>query len=101
VKVLPLQEACSGFLVAAYDSKSCPNASHDMYTGKNQPTKEKESRNRNSDAAFGTVFKINKCFQKTSRKVRFEYKIYLRMCTKYYFNYIALKKYLFGDKTPL
>jgi hypothetical protein len=72
VQVLPLQEACSGFLVAAYDSKSCPKAGHDMYTGKNQPTKEKESRNRNSDAASGTIFRIKKCFQKTSRKVRLE-----------------------------
>jgi hypothetical protein len=42
------------------------------YTGKNQPTKEKESRNRNSNAASGTIFRINKCFKKTSRKVRFE-----------------------------
>jgi hypothetical protein len=34
------------------------------YTGENRPTKEKDSQNRNFDAAFATVFGNSKCFQK-------------------------------------
>jgi hypothetical protein len=32
------------------------------YNGENQPMKEKESQNRNSDAAFVTAFRISKGF---------------------------------------
>ncbi len=53
---VPLQEACSGFLIAACDSKSYLKAAHDpencsvnrpwMYTGENGPMWGKESQNR-------------------------------------------------------
>jgi hypothetical protein len=34
-----------------------------MYTEENLPTAAKESRNKNSDAAFGTIFGISNSFQ--------------------------------------
>jgi len=41
-----------------------PKVAYDMYIVhlRNQPMTEKDSRNENFDAAFGTAFRINKCF---------------------------------------
>jgi hypothetical protein len=36
--------------------KIIPSANCDKYTGENQPMREKESRNRKYDAAFGIIF---------------------------------------------
>ncbi len=38
--------------------KHVPKAGFDMYSGENQPMIEKESLERNSDAAFRTIFRI-------------------------------------------
>jgi hypothetical protein len=65
-------EACSVFQVAAYDwlrkspviLKIVPKAGYDMYTREDLPMTAKESRNRNSEAAFGTIFRTSKCVQK-------------------------------------
>jgi hypothetical protein len=50
--------------------KIVPSVSCDEYTGENGPMPEKESRNRNSDAAFGTIFRTSKCFQKKQAEAR-------------------------------
>ncbi len=49
--------------------KVFPKAGYGMYTVENWPVKEKESKNRNSDAAFKTVFKISEYFQKSNQKL--------------------------------
>jgi hypothetical protein len=38
-----------------------------MYNGENSPLTAKESRNRNSDAAFGTIFRIRTFFKEARR----------------------------------
>jgi hypothetical protein len=38
-----------------------------MYTEENRPVTEKESHNKNSDAAFRTIFRISSVFKGTSR----------------------------------
>jgi hypothetical protein len=54
---------------AACDSKIVLEASTlYMYTVKNQQMVVKESRSRNSGAAFATFFRLSKCFE--SRKQR-------------------------------
>jgi hypothetical protein len=40
-----------------------------MYTGKNRPMRATESQNRNRDAAFKTIFRISKGFQKSKQKL--------------------------------
>jgi hypothetical protein len=40
---------------AAGDPENCYEADGDMYTGENRPVQAQESRNRNSNAAFGTI----------------------------------------------
>ncbi len=68
----PLQKACSGFPIAACDSKSCSVSRLWSWKLFRKPamnecwrklTNEREGK-QNSDAAVGTVFRINKCFQK-------------------------------------
>jgi hypothetical protein len=65
----PLQRSCCGIEKAAMNQKFVqkphvilkivPKAGCDMYTIANLPMREKEIRNKNSDAAFGTVFRIS------------------------------------------
>jgi hypothetical protein len=65
-----LHGACSDFSKAACDSKTCSKAACHLENAtmnaldKIDKMNSKESRNRNSDAAFGTIFRIKKCFQK-------------------------------------
>ncbi len=42
---------------------------YDMYTGENRPMTVKEISNRNSDAAFGTIFRISNRFKEASRNL--------------------------------
>jgi hypothetical protein len=40
-----------------------------MYNGENSPLTAKESRNTNSDAAFGTIFRIRNCSQRSKKRL--------------------------------
>jgi hypothetical protein len=75
----PLQKVCSGFQIAACDSKRLfrkppmilkivPKAGHHMELEMIDPG-QKESRNRNYYAAFGTIFKIGKCFRRIKHTI--------------------------------
>jgi hypothetical protein len=50
---------------AACASKIVPKAGYDMYTGEIRPMNAKESQNINTYTAFGTIFRIIKCFQRS------------------------------------
>ncbi len=60
-----LQEPCSGFQVAtSVTLKVVPKSACDLdnysKSGENWPMTSKESRNKNSDAAFRTIFRFSK-----------------------------------------
>ncbi len=42
--------------------KIVPKAGYDMDSAENRPMVARKSQNRNSEAAFGTIFRISKCF---------------------------------------
>jgi hypothetical protein len=46
-----------------------PKGAYDIYIGENLPIRERERRNINSGAAFGTMFRIKKCFHEASKTV--------------------------------
>ncbi len=121
----PLQETCSGFQVVACYAKCCsesrlllkkfPKAGYDLYSnrtlhGENYSMIAKESRNRNSDAAFGTVFRIRNCFQRSKERLKniflfhraaWKYKNHLRKYKKYWVNLIGFKKYSSPKRLPM
>ncbi len=47
--------------------KIVPKAGYDMYTREDRPMTAKESRNRNSEAAFGTSSELVSVFKEASR----------------------------------
>jgi hypothetical protein len=54
---------------AACDFEIVLKAGPVMHTRKNRPKTAKESLNRNSDAACGTIFRISNCFQGSKQKL--------------------------------
>jgi hypothetical protein len=49
--------------------KIVPLAGYDMYTGENRPMTAKESRNRNSDAAFEQSLELVSVFKEASKNL--------------------------------
>jgi hypothetical protein len=45
-----------------------------MYTGKNRPVRKPEQK---FDAAFGTIFRISKCFQRSKQKLHIPFSLEL------------------------
>jgi hypothetical protein len=78
----PLQRACSGFLTAACAFKSCsetpvilkivPKAGYEC-TLEESTNESKGKPVQKFDAAFGTTFKISKCFQRSKQKLHTGY----------------------------
>jgi hypothetical protein len=81
----PFEEACHGFQIAACGSNSCSGSlcvpekcsesqlinlhNCTMYTaGENRSVTDKKKSDGNSNAAFGTSFRIRKCLNEASRK---------------------------------
>jgi hypothetical protein len=53
----------------AWDFEIVLKAGYVMHTRKNRPKTAKESLNRNSDAAYGTILRISNCFQGSKQKL--------------------------------
>jgi hypothetical protein len=59
---------------STHDPEIVPKTGFDMsllYTGKNWPMREKESRNRNSDDLSRTILRTSKYFQILKQKLNF------------------------------
>jgi hypothetical protein len=71
----PLQRVCSDLLIAACVSKSCSEPKKlfrepAITVHKRKSTNENEGKpEQKFDAAFGTNFRINKCFQISKQKL--------------------------------
>jgi hypothetical protein len=44
-------------------------AGYDMYLGENWPLAAKESKNIDSEAAFGPIFRTSNCFQRSKQRL--------------------------------
>jgi hypothetical protein len=81
--VKTLQKACSGFPIAAYDSKVVPKAALDTetcsksrpwrmaYAGENCHNERQGEPEQKFYAAFGKIFRITKSFKQASRNFLF------------------------------
>ncbi len=97
----PLQSACSGFLIAACDSKSCSESRLWLWKLFRKPAMNvhwRKSTNvsegmpeQNFGATFGTIFSINLIFFFSETKAVKKFTNHSRMNKKYWFHFTGLK----------
>ncbi len=117
----PLQRACSGFLMAACDSKSCSVSRLWFWKLFRKPVMNVHWRKSTNEsqvkpeqkfyAAYGTISRISKCFQRGKIYINCSLEqdrlkticaCTLYMYIKYWFDFIWLSKnYLSGGPIPL
>jgi hypothetical protein len=49
--------------------KNILTVGYEMYTRENEPMTKKKSWNRNSDVAYGTIFRVSSCYHRGKQKL--------------------------------